>query len=106
MKLWVWQMSSCPTLYLRTNEVVLGTGVKIGLAAAHFHSVGVARAGPWNTWVNKEGTKVSVAQRHRRRRPPEPRCPQGRSYGEALALRPDLAGDRKPGSQPPSSPRS
>src|SRR5215207_7758482 len=30
----------------------LGTGVKIGLAAAHFHSVGVARAGPWNTWVN------------------------------------------------------
>jgi len=22
------------------------------LAAAHFHNVGVARPGPWNTWVN------------------------------------------------------
>jgi hypothetical protein len=30
-----------------------GTGVKIALAAAHFHSFGVARQGPWNTWVNK-----------------------------------------------------
>ena len=29
--------------------------MKIGLAAAHFHSVGVARAGPWNTRVNRGG---------------------------------------------------
>src|ERR671910_3123680 len=30
-----------------------GTGVKIALlAAAHFHGFGVARRGPWNTWVN------------------------------------------------------
>jgi hypothetical protein len=28
-------------------------GVKIALAAARFHSVGVARAGPWNTVENK-----------------------------------------------------
>jgi hypothetical protein len=27
--------------------------VKIALAAAHFHDFGVARQGPWNTWVNK-----------------------------------------------------
>jgi hypothetical protein len=27
--------------------------VKIALAATHFHGVGVALAGPWNTWVNK-----------------------------------------------------
>jgi hypothetical protein len=32
-------------------------GVKIALAAARFHSVGVARAGPWNTVE-----KVVVAQ--------------------------------------------
>jgi hypothetical protein len=32
---------------------LLGTGVKIGLATVHFHDFGVARAGPWNTWVNK-----------------------------------------------------
>src|SRR5215208_52366 len=29
------------------------TGVKIALAAALFHGFGVARQGPWNTWVNK-----------------------------------------------------
>jgi hypothetical protein len=23
------------------------------LAAAHFHGFGVARQGPWNTWVNR-----------------------------------------------------
>src|SRR5215208_6177482 len=34
---------------------LLRAWVKIGLAAAHFHSVGVARAGPWNTWVNRGG---------------------------------------------------
>ena len=34
-------------------EILLGTSVKIALAAAHFHSVGVARQGPWSTWVNK-----------------------------------------------------
>jgi hypothetical protein len=27
--------------------------VKIAMAAAHFHGFGVARQGPWNTWVNK-----------------------------------------------------
>src|SRR5918994_4453469 len=27
--------------------------VKIVSAAAHFHGFGVARQGPWNTWVNK-----------------------------------------------------
>src|SRR5215217_566680 len=27
--------------------------VEIVWAAAHFHSIGVARQGPWNTWVNK-----------------------------------------------------
>jgi len=30
-----------------------GTGVKIVSAAAHFHGIGVARQGPWLTWVNK-----------------------------------------------------
>src|SRR5215216_6012601 len=29
------------------------TGVKIVLGAAHFHGFGVARAGPWSTWVNR-----------------------------------------------------
>jgi hypothetical protein len=29
------------------------TGVKIALATAHFHGFGVARQGPWVTWVNK-----------------------------------------------------
>src|SRR5215212_3180860 len=32
---------------------ILGTGVKIALTAAHFHGSGVARQGPWITWVNK-----------------------------------------------------
>jgi len=32
---------------------LLGTGVKIAFATAHFHSFGVALAGPWNTWVNR-----------------------------------------------------
>ena len=32
---------------------LLGTGVKIVSAAAHFHGFGVARQGPWVTWVNK-----------------------------------------------------
>jgi hypothetical protein len=32
---------------------LLGTGVKIALTAVHFHGFGVARQGPWNTWVNK-----------------------------------------------------
>ena len=32
---------------------ILGTGVKIVSAAAHFHGIGVARQGPWLTWVNK-----------------------------------------------------
>ena len=29
------------------------TGVKIALAVALFHDFGVARQGPWNTWVNR-----------------------------------------------------
>ena len=29
------------------------TGVKIAFAAALFHGFGVARQGPWLTWVNK-----------------------------------------------------
>jgi hypothetical protein len=33
--------------------ILLGTGVKIALAAARFHGLGVARQGPWITWVNK-----------------------------------------------------
>jgi hypothetical protein len=36
-----------------------GTGVKIALATAHFHGFGVARAGPWNTWVNKSSKRKS-----------------------------------------------
>ena len=32
-------------------SILLSTGVKIALVAPHFHSVGVARQGPWNTWV-------------------------------------------------------
>jgi hypothetical protein len=37
--------------------------VKIALAAAHFHDFGVARQGPWNTWVNigqEEATVLKV----------------------------------------------
>jgi hypothetical protein len=33
--------------------LLLGTGVKIALAAAHFHGFGVAPQGPWITWMNK-----------------------------------------------------
>jgi hypothetical protein len=31
---------------------LLGTGVKIVSATAHSHGFGVARQGPWVTWVN------------------------------------------------------
>src|SRR5215208_8496215 len=31
--------------------------VKIALAAAHFHGFGVAHAGPWVTWVNRESVR-------------------------------------------------
>jgi len=34
--------------------------VKIVSAAAHFHGFGVARQGPWVTWVNK-GKKSAEA---------------------------------------------
>jgi hypothetical protein len=30
------------------------TGVKIALGRLHFHGFGVARQGPWITWVNKQ----------------------------------------------------
>jgi hypothetical protein len=33
--------------------------VKIALAAAHFHGFGVARQGPWNTWVNETGDTMN-----------------------------------------------
>jgi hypothetical protein len=33
--------------------LLLGPGVKIALGRLHFHGLGVARQGPWVTWVNK-----------------------------------------------------
>jgi hypothetical protein len=36
---------------------LLGTGVKIVSAAAHFHGFGVARQGPWVTRVKKGKSK-------------------------------------------------
>ena len=36
------------------------TGVKIVSAVALFHSFGVARQGPWITWVNKDGQELEV----------------------------------------------
>jgi len=42
-------------VYDLPRTLLLGTGVKIALAAAHFHSVGVALAEPWNTWVKNSG---------------------------------------------------
>src|SRR5215213_4902225 len=43
--------------------LLLGTGVKIALAAAPFHGFGVARQGPWITWVNSplQGRSFSVS---------------------------------------------
>src|SRR5215204_1335938 len=35
---------------------LLGTGMKVVWAAAHFHGFGVARQGPWITWVNEDAT--------------------------------------------------
>jgi uncharacterized membrane protein YjfL (UPF0719 family) len=35
-------------------------GVKIALAAARFHSVGVARAGPWNTVGKNSVRRASI----------------------------------------------
>src|SRR5215208_3161715 len=35
------------------DEVVLGTGVKIALAATHFYGFGVARQWSWDTWLNR-----------------------------------------------------
>src|SRR5215213_4955133 len=35
--------------------------VKIALAAAHFHGFGVARQGPWVTWVNKSRNRRGLA---------------------------------------------
>ena len=37
------------------------TGVKIALAVALFHSFGVARQGPWITWVNSVGCDSRVS---------------------------------------------
>jgi hypothetical protein len=39
-------------------EILLGTGVKIDSTAVHFYGFGVARQGPWNTWVNKRERKA------------------------------------------------
>ena len=47
-------------------------GVKIALAAARFHSVGVARAGPWNT-VEKVGVGL-ITPRNRAQNIPKPAC--------------------------------
>jgi hypothetical protein len=38
------------------------TGVKIALATAYFHGFGVARAGPWNTRVNKDYSSRRMMQ--------------------------------------------
>jgi hypothetical protein len=37
--------------------------VKIALAAAHFHGFGVARQGPWVTWVNRGKRKSTSRQK-------------------------------------------
>src|SRR5215208_4209601 len=42
--------------------LLLGTGVKIALAAAPFHGFGVARQGPWITWVNKSAGRTRSRQ--------------------------------------------
>src|SRR5918994_5520288 len=34
-----------------------GTGVKIALGRLHFHGFGVARQGPWITWVNTAASR-------------------------------------------------
>ena len=34
------------------ESLFIGTGVIMALAAVHFHGFGVARQGPWITWVN------------------------------------------------------
>ena len=49
-------------------------GVKIALAAAHFHSVGVALAGPWDT-VEKVGAELKVTTNR------APQAPKGPKYG-------------------------
>src|ERR671912_2197488 len=50
---------------------LLGTGVKIAPAAAHFHGFGVARQGPWITWVNKRSRRVTLPARVAELRLPE-----------------------------------
>ena len=42
--------------------------MKIALATAYFHGFGVARAGPWNTWVNRRKEKSRIAEERSRRR--------------------------------------
>jgi hypothetical protein len=61
-----------------------GTGVKLAMAAAHFHGFGVARQGPWVTSVNKleNGTlwrmcPLTLARRHARDRASEVSKHQG-----------------------------
>jgi hypothetical protein len=50
--------------YSVARTPLLSTGVKIGLATVDFHGFGVARQGPWITWVNRvgcpQGQTVSV----------------------------------------------
>jgi hypothetical protein len=46
-----------------------GTGVKIALAVAHFHGFGVARQGPWVTWVKKSARKDQGSPRPQYLRP-------------------------------------
>src|SRR5215208_143398 len=42
---------------------LLSTGVKIVSAVALFHGFGVARQGPWNTWVNKLSPRYKYKSR-------------------------------------------
>src|SRR5215208_3401587 len=45
-------LGGSPFSWLRGGPARAMAGVKIALAAAHFHGFGVARQGPWLTWVN------------------------------------------------------
>ena len=51
-----WHSMQDPTYGLRRISLPR-TGVKIVSAVALFHSFGVARQGPWVTWVNKDSSK-------------------------------------------------
>jgi hypothetical protein len=62
---WSFGAGLCRILHPDFQEFsFLSTDVKIASAAAHFHGFGVARQGPWITWVNscirtKKGTQAT-----------------------------------------------